>query len=306
MPSGRRSRMLALAPSPPAEARASVDFHTTGRQLDARMAPARAGRGGAAVRLRRATRSARAGIAASIFAAPPGLAGARGVLGRRRHRAPGRRHAALRPVARHAPAAGLDRGGRGCVCPRGPRRRHGRREQRASRAAPRRPPRGRPLRATWTRSRSSAGAPPPRRPSPRRAPSASRAPGRAAPARAAHPRRSRTPRPRPCPRRRPPLRVSPPAPVRRPRRCLAARAASPRRARVAARAGVSPPEPRSPRRQRLAAGFEAFRTPASGGLAPWPAWVGLALLLVGAVGGGVRVRARRARAGAAAPLPSAR
>jgi hypothetical protein len=43
-----------------------------------------------------------------------------------------------------------------------------------------------------------------------------------------------------------------------------------------------------------------------GGLAPWPAWVGLALLLVGAVGGGVRVRVRRARAGAAAPVPSAR
>jgi hypothetical protein len=42
------------------------------------------------------------------------------------------------------------------------------------------------------------------------------------------------------------------------------------------------------------------------GLAPWPAWVGLALVLVGAVGGGVRVRARRARARVSAPVASAR
>jgi hypothetical protein len=44
----------------------------------------------------------------------------------------------------------------------------------------------------------------------------------------------------------------------------------------------------------------------AGGLAPWPAWVGLALLALGAVGGGVRVRVRRGRARVSSPVPSAR
>ena len=40
------------------------------------------------------------------------------------------------------------------------------------------------------------------------------------------------------------------------------------------------------------------RVPGAGGLAPWPAWVGLAFALAGAFGGGVgwRLRSRRARA----------
>lgn len=44
------------------------------------------------------------------------------------------------------------------------------------------------------------------------------------------------------------------------------------------------------------------RVPGAGGLAPWPAWVGLALALAGAFGGGVRwrLRTRRARAPARA------
>ncbi len=41
-------------------------------------------------------------------------------------------------------------------------------------------------------------------------------------------------------------------------------------------------------------------------LAPWPAWAGVALLLAGAVGGGVRFGARRRRAAAAVALGSAR
>jgi hypothetical protein len=39
-------------------------------------------------------------------------------------------------------------------------------------------------------------------------------------------------------------------------------------------------------------------------LAPWPAWAGLALLLLGALGGGVRIRARRARVARTTPVPS--
>jgi hypothetical protein len=40
-------------------------------------------------------------------------------------------------------------------------------------------------------------------------------------------------------------------------------------------------------------------------LAPWPAWAGLALVLAGAAGGGVRIGLRRRRAAAGAPVPSA-
>jgi hypothetical protein len=75
-----------------------------------------------------------------------------------------------------------------------------------------------------------------------------------------------------------------------------------------AAAGVSSPESRlsAPHSALGSSRVRSLSPVDDGGLAPWPAWVGLALLLVGAVGGGVRVRARRARAGAAAPLPSAR
>jgi hypothetical protein len=41
-------------------------------------------------------------------------------------------------------------------------------------------------------------------------------------------------------------------------------------------------------------------------LAPWPAWVGLALLLLGALGGGVRLHTRRAPASLPTTAPSAR
>ena len=146
------------------------------------VAAARAGGGRAAVRLRR--EPVPRGLASrrrSRRAA--GLARARGVLGRRRHRPPGRRHAALRPLARHPPAAGLGRGRGRRVRARGPRRRHGRRERRAPRPAPRRPPRRATASRTWTRSRSSPAAPPRRPPSRRRARRASRAPARAAAAR---------------------------------------------------------------------------------------------------------------------------
>jgi hypothetical protein len=68
-----------------------------------------------------------------------------------------------------------------------------------------------------------------------------------------------------------------------------------------ARPGEAPPHASAPRTAaRPAAGV---RVP-SGGLAPWPAWVGLALLALGAVGGGVRVRVRRARARARVAVPS--
>ena len=42
-----------------------------------------------------------------------------------------------------------------------------------------------------------------------------------------------------------------------------------------------------------------------GGVAPWPAWVGLGLLAVGGAGTGVRIRVRRARARAEVAVPSA-
>jgi hypothetical protein len=41
------------------------------------------------------------------------------------------------------------------------------------------------------------------------------------------------------------------------------------------------------------------------GLAPWPAWAGLALILLGAAGGGVRIGVRRRRARVRAAVPSA-
>jgi hypothetical protein len=57
---------------------------------------------------------------------------------------------------------------------------------------------------------------------------------------------------------------------------------------------ASPP-PAAPRPARPPAGV---RVPSPRGLAPWPVWLGLALVLFGACGGGVRwrLRARRVRA----------
>ena len=101
-------------------------------------------------------------------------------------------------------------------------------------------------------------------------------PALAPPPRVAHPRR--VPHPRPVPGRVGPAPRRAPVP------------ASPRPARPAAPAAVS------------AAGDARG---ASAPLAPWPAWAGLAALLGGAVGTGVRVRVRmRARAGAAS-VPAA-
>lgn len=59
---------------------------------------------------------------------------------------------------------------------------------------------------------------------------------------------------------------------------------------IARRLRPAPPQPAPPAGR--------VRVPVPGGVAPWPAWVGLALALSGALGGGVRwrARARRARA----------
>jgi hypothetical protein len=106
----------------------------------------------------------------------------------------------------------------------------------------------------------------PRRPVPvRAAPARRQAPRLAAPARHLAPRVG-------SPVRRPAPQLAPPA--RRPAPWLPA----PARVSPASRPGVRVP----------------------GGLAPWPAWLGLALVLGGALGGGMRVRARRVRARARA------
>jgi hypothetical protein len=89
--------------------------------------------------------------------------------------------------------------------------------------------------------------------------------------------------PPPGERRRPatPARRLPPAAERRrpvPVRAPPARRPAPARVSPASRPGVRVP----------------------GRLAPWPAWLGLALVLGGALGGGMRVRARRVRARARA------
>jgi len=74
-----------------------------------------------------------------------------------------------------------------------------------------------------------------------------------------------------------------------------------------AAAGVSPPESRFSAPNSVPDGRVRSLPSADGdGLAPWPAWVGLVLLLVGAVGGGVRVRVHRGRARVSSPVPSAR
>jgi hypothetical protein len=67
----------------------------------------------------------------------------------------------------------------------------------------------------------------------------------------------------------------------------------------APRAGPRPvPPPAVPVRVFVPAGARA--------LAPWPAWAGLALLLLGAAGGAVRIGVRRRRARVRAPVASAR
>jgi hypothetical protein len=77
----------------------------------------------------------------------------------------------------------------------------------------------------------------------------------------------------------------------------------PARSRAAPRA-AEPGGRAAGNEDRFARPRAEVRVPA-GGLAPWPAWVGLALLGLGGVGGGVRIRVRRARARAGAAVPSA-
>jgi hypothetical protein len=91
-------------------------------------------------------------------------------------------------------------------------------------------------------------------------------------------------------RARPPMTAPPPVapPERRVPAPLRAPPSSPRAA----------PRPSSPlAAPRPFAAPGRVRVSAPGRPAPWPAWVGLALALSGAFGGGVRWRVRRARAG---------
>ena len=90
-------------------------------------------------------------------------------------------------------------------------------------------------------------------------------------------------------------------------RPTARRAARRRRAHAAPAAAAAPARPTPRPRRRcgcrgcasrgsLRSSPGGVRVPAdaaSGALAPWPAWVGLALLVLGAVGGGVRIGVRR-------------
>ena len=170
---------------------------------------------------------------------------ARGVLGRRRHR-PRRGVVTLRCGrwrVTHLPLALARRRGRRVACARAASSaRVG-----ASRRAPRACTSASAARATasptWTRSRSSPAAPPRRPPSRRRARPASRAPARAALARAA--RAARAPR---------------------------------RRRAGARRRALAPPRRARPRVRAAPAAVRVSSPAAAGGLAPWPAWVGLALL----------------------------
>ncbi len=125
-------------------------------------------------------------------------------------------------------------------------------------------------------------------------------PRTAAPLRAApRPRTAPPLRAAPRPRTAPPLRAAP-----RPRTAPPLRAAPrPRTApplRAAPRPRTTPPLRAAPRPGSPARPLPAGPAPAAVRvLAPWPAWLGLAVLLAGAVGGGVRIGLRRRRATAA-------
>ena len=204
-----------------------------------------------------------------------------------------RRDAALRrAVARHAPAAGERRGRARRASPRG--RGGGTGAARATpRPAPRRAPRGRPVRLRRPRAaaRRSAARRPGGAASERRVPRAGR------PGARCRRRRAREYRAGAC--------AAPPAAARASRSPARGRAA--RRA-ARGRAGAAPPVavPRAAPLTRGAPPRLAPPPPAGPApaavrvLAPWPAWLGLAVLLAGAVGGGVRVGLRRRRATAAA------
>jgi len=125
---------------------------------------------------------------------------------------------------------------------------------------------------------------------PRPAPPAGVAPPRPAPAPADAPPRAPAPAPRPAPA---PGGSAPAFAAPAPRRFAPPLAAPAPRGSTAAHFG----------KVRVSA-----REPA-GGLAPWPAWAGLALLALGAVGGGLKLRARGRLATLAEPaterVPSA-
>jgi hypothetical protein len=96
--------------------------------------------------------------------------------------------------------------------------------------------------------------------------------------------------------------ASPPAPVRAaPPASVPASPPAPVRAGPPASVPASPPAPvpASP-----PAAVRVSSPAGARGLAPWPAWVGLALLLLGAAGGGVRSRVRRRRAAPATAVAS--
>jgi hypothetical protein len=153
------------------------------------------------------------------------------------------------------------------------------------------------------------------------APHAPPAPGRP---RAAAPAAPRAGLPRPAAPHAPPApgrpRAAAPAAPAAPGSPRAAAPAAPRGPRAVAPAAPGSPRAAGPVSPSAAAadsvgpaaesanlsggGRGRVRVP-EGGLAPWPAWVGLGLLAVGGVGGGVRIRARRARARAGVAVASA-
>lgn len=86
-----------------------------------------------------------------------------------------------------------------------------------------------------------------------------------------------------------------PAPLGGPRRAAPPAGSRPAARSVAAPRPPSPvavPQP-APLRAAPEGRVRVFAPARARGLAPWSAWVGLSLLLLGAVGGGVRIRARR-------------
>jgi hypothetical protein len=110
-----------------------------------------------------------------------------------------------------------------------------------------------------------------------------------------------------------PQRVRPPAATRPAGPRPASPAAAPRadplpRAVPRPEAAASPPAVATPHAapRRPVPGQVRVLVPTGGrALAPWPAWAGLALLLLGAVGGGLRIGRRRRRARVRAAVPSA-
>lgn len=116
----------------------------------------------------------------------------------------------------------------------------------------------------------------------------------------AHPVARRGPRPTTPPRATtPPLARPAGAQVRAPLHA----APPPLRTSAPSGASVRAPVVAAPLGAPVPAAVAAGVRVSSGAGAPWPAWVGLAVLLLGVVGGGVRIGVRRRGAAVAAPLP---